>query len=110
TLWDELRTHARGDADFARAHDALGTVMARADLLAPYEFYAEILGGPLRGREKLLARLGPDAEDPIAEFANLALAYERAHVPTLEGFLHWIEVGDVEIKRDLEQGERDAVR
>jgi ATP-dependent helicase/nuclease subunit A len=84
--------------------------MARADRLAPYEFYGEILGGRLRGREKLLARLGPDAADPLTEFVNLALSYESSHVPTLEGFLHWVEVGDVEIKRDLDTGNRDSVR
>ena len=110
TLWDALRLQARNDDTFARAFGILRTILARADILAPYEFYSEILGGPLRGREKLLTRLGPDAEDPLAEFVNLALAYEKAHVPTLEGFLHWIEIGDVEIKRDLEHGERDAVR
>ncbi|MCD6075946.1 MAG: putative UvrD/REP helicase (addA), partial [Rhodospirillales bacterium] len=110
SLWDALRNGAQTDTDFARAFDALSTVMARADLLAPYEFYGEILGGSLRGREKLLARLGPDAADPLTEFVNLALSYESSHVPTLEGFLHWVEVGDVEIKRDLDQGQRDAVR
>ena len=46
--------------------------------------------------------MGPDAEDPLGEFLNLALAYERAHVPSLEGFLQWLEAGAVEIKRDLE--------
>jgi len=108
-LWDSLRANARTNDDFARAVDALGTVMARADILAPYEFYGEILGGHLRGREKLLARLGPDAADPITEFVNLALSYESSHVPTLEGFLHWVEVGDVEIKRDFDTGNRDTV-
>ena len=110
SLWDALRERARTDEVFSRAFDSLTRVMARADLLAPYEFYNEILGGTLRGREKLLARLGPDAADPLAEFVNLALAYESSHVPTLEGFLHWVEIGDVEIKRDLDQGENDAVR
>ena len=110
SLWDALRTKAQSNADFARAFESLSAVMTRADILAPYEFFGEILGGRLRGREKLLARLGPDAADPITEFVNLALSYESAHVPTLEGFLHWVEVGDVEIKRDLDQGARDAVR
>lgn len=110
SLWDALRDQARTNADSARAFEALSAVMARADVLAPYEFYGEILGGALRGREKLLARLGPDAADPLTEFVNLALSYESSHVPTLEGFLHWIEVGDVEIKRDLDQSQRDAVR
>src|SRR5690606_11553084 len=36
-------------------------------------------------------------------------AYEREHTPSLEGFLHWVEQGEQEIKRDLEQGQ-DRVR
>ena len=62
--------------------DAVGEARSNADVFA-----------------ELLARLGPDAADPITEFIYLALAYERSHVPTLEGFLHWIEVGDVECPR-----------
>ena len=110
TLWDALRTRANERDVFAHAATAVSALLARADLLAPFEFYSDILSGTMRGREKLLARLGPDAADPIAEFVNLALAYERTHVPTLEGFLHWVEAGAVEIKRDLEHGESDAVR
>ena len=36
-------------------------------------------------------------------FMALALDFERGHVPSLEGFLHWIETGKAEVKRDLEQ-------
>jgi ATP-dependent helicase/nuclease subunit A len=31
-------------------------------------------------------------------------------VPSLEGFLHWLERGEADIKRDLDQGGRDEVR
>jgi ATP-dependent helicase/nuclease subunit A len=41
---------------------------------------------------------------------DLALAFERIHPPSLQGFLHWLDAGAVEIKRDLEQAENDAVR
>src|SRR3546814_986780 len=41
---------------------------------------------------------------------NLALAYERVHVPSLQGFLHWLAAGEVEIKRDLDAGARGEVR
>jgi ATP-dependent helicase/nuclease subunit A len=58
---------------------------------------------PGAGREKLLARLGPDAADPLDEFLSLALSYERENAPSLEGFLHWLSAGELEIKRDLEQ-------
>lgn len=40
----------------------------------------------------------------------MTLAYERSHAPSLQGFLHWFETGETEIKRDLESGDRDAVR
>ena len=66
--------------------------------------------GRRRGRDKLVGRLGPDALDPIAEFLDLALAFERTHVPSLEGFLHWLEAGAVVVKRDPEQETRDTVR
>jgi len=108
TLWVALREKAGGDPAFAEAHRMLAGLQARADFVRPFELYAEVLG-PGRGRERLLARLGPDANDPIEEFLNLALLYEREQVPSLEGFLHWLEAGAQEVKRDLEHGQ-DAVR
>jgi ATP-dependent helicase/nuclease subunit A len=54
--------------------------------------------------------LGFDADDPIDEFLALALAYEKSHPPSLQAFLHWVQQGEIEIKRDLEQGGGDAVR
>ena len=109
SLWRALTAKARDDETFRRAHDALAELLKRVDFVAPFELYAEILG-PRRGREKLRARLGPDADDPITVFLDLALAFERGHAPSLEGFLHWLESGAVEVKRDMEHGLRDAVR
>ena len=43
-------------------------------------------------------------------FLAQALEYERHHTPSLEGFLHWLERGRLEVKRDLEQTNRNAVR
>ena len=108
SLWAELKRRAAEGPDFEEAHAFLSRLQARADFVRPYELYGELLGAG-GGREKLLARLGPDANDPIEEFLSLALAYEREHVPGLEGFLHWLEAGRQEIKRDLEHG-ADAVR
>ena len=92
---------------FARAHDWLAALRRRVDFARPFELYAELLNGG--GRRKLLQRLGPEAEDPLDEFLALALAYERTNTPSLQGFLHWLEAGEAEVKRDLEQG-RGAVR
>ena len=112
TLWESLGAHAKRDPAFRAARDQLGELLAQADFMPPYELFAEVLTrdwGGIRGRKRLLARLGPDAADPIEEFLSLALAYEREHVPSLEGFLHWIEVGAQEVKRDMEHGQ-DSVR
>ncbi len=107
-LWQALR-ESQGKTLHARvAWDLLSDLLAQADSLPPYELFAE-LRGRRRGRESLLARLGREAADPIEEFLGLALAYEREHPPSLEGFLHWLEAGRQEVKRDLEQGGR-AVR
>jgi ATP-dependent helicase/nuclease subunit A len=101
SLWDELRARR---ADFPAAHSFLSGLLARADATPPFEFFARLLGRE-GGRERLLARLGPDANDPIDEFLALSLAFEREHVPSLQGFLHWLEAGRAEVKRDMEQGQ-----
>ena len=107
-LWRELGRR-RGDNDaFAGAHAALAELLARVDFTPPFELFADLLGAR-GGRRKLVARLGPDANDPIDEFLSLALAYERGGPPSLQGFLHWLAAGDVQVKRDLDQG-RDEVR
>jgi ATP-dependent helicase/nuclease subunit A len=108
-LWETLRRRLGDEPDFERAYLYLADLMAVADRLSPHGLFAHVLG-PLCGKRALLARLGPDAEDPIDEFVALTLAFERGHAPSLQGFLRWLETGAVEIKRDLEQGGRDAVR
>ncbi len=107
-LWPALRARAHERPRWQAALDLLLTLQQRIDFVRPYDFYAEILGVH-RGRAGIVARLGAQANDPLDEFLALALAYERQHPPTLEGFLHWLEAGATEIKRDLEQG-RNEVR
>jgi ATP-dependent helicase/nuclease subunit A len=109
-LWDALRQGVPGgDIAFETAFRRLSDLLAQADRIAPHALYARVLG-PLGGRRRLLARLGLEAEDAIDEFVALTLAFERAHPPSLQGFLRWLEAGALEIKRDLEQSGRDAVR
>jgi len=108
TLWAVLKKASKGNAKYLKAHARLKKLMARADYMPPYEFYAQLLG-PEGGRRDLLARLGQEADDPINEFLRLTIDFEREHVPSLQGFLSWIETGRTQIKRDLEQG-RGEVR
>ena len=108
SLWRALAARRGERADFARAHERLAALLARADFTPPFELYAELLGAG-GGRAAIVARLGPDANDPIDEFLALALDYERAEPASLQGFLHWLDAAEVTLKRDMEQG-RDAVR
>jgi len=108
-LWDTLRDRVGERGDFEHAYTRLSDLLARADASPPYEFFATLLGAE-GGRAAILARLGTEANDPLDEFLNLALAFERDHVPSLQGFLHWLDAGAArEIKRDVEH-DADVVR
>ena len=110
TLWGELRRRAAEQPRFAHAAEQLGGLLARVDFTPPYELFAEVLAAR-RGRHLVLVRLGPEAADPLDEFLAASLAYERGHGASLQGFLHWLVLGQTEVKRDLnnETG-RDEVR
>jgi ATP-dependent helicase/nuclease subunit A len=107
-LWAQLARHRGAESELGRAADWLGSLMARADHVTPHALFAEVLGEH-RGRAKLLARLGPDAADPVDEFLNAALTFERRHPPSLQGFCQWLRAGAAEVKREAESG-ADAVR
>jgi ATP-dependent helicase/nuclease subunit A len=103
-----LRAKAGEDPMFASASRGLDDLAAKARVLAPFEFYAHVLGAR-RGRAQFLARLGIEASDPIDEFLNLALVYEQRETPSLQGFVAWVRAAQSEVKRDMEMA-RDEVR
>ncbi|MBQ8631805.1 MAG: double-strand break repair helicase AddA [Alphaproteobacteria bacterium] len=105
SLWSRLKD----DAAHGEVYRRLQQLSSRAGFLRPFEIYAEVLNR-MGGRKKFISRLGYEAEDGLDEFMNLTIAYEQEHIPTLQGFIDWIGGGEVEIKRELEQSEADAVR
>jgi ATP-dependent helicase/nuclease subunit A len=100
SLWEYLRRQGGLEAHIR----PLMQLLAMADFNTPYQFLETILSGPLQGRRKLLARLSHAAVDPLDELLATALAFERDHIPTLQGFLDWFDRGDVEIKREQVEG------
>ncbi len=82
------------------------TIQARQ--LLPFEFFSKVLSADQK-RTTMLKRLGTEASEPIDAFLLLAQDFERTNVPTLQGFLSWIETGDTEIKREMEKND-DEVR
>ncbi len=107
SLWDALIHAQDREPEFAAAYEYLAGLLASADFMPPFDWFAGILTGG--ARQKILARLGTEADDPLDEFLSMALVFERDHVPSLEGFLFWLEVGDAQVKRDMDQG-RDEIR
>ena len=61
------------------------------------------------GARNFSPRLGPEANDALDEFLNLALDYETRETPSLQGFLAWLRAAQSEVKRDMEMV-RDEVR
>ncbi|MEX5727954.1 ATP-dependent helicase/nuclease subunit A [Rhodovulum iodosum] len=94
-LWQVLR--ARDCAE----SETLSALLDDADFLRPYDLIDRILTRH-DGRRRLIARLGEEAEDGIDALLAQALAYERMEVPSLTGFLAWMESDEVEIKRQLD--------
>ena len=103
-LWEALRD--------APGHDAtrsfLDDMRRQADFLRPYDLIERALHRH-DGRRKLIGRLGPEAEDGIDELLSQALSYEATEVPSLTGFLTWMETDDIEVKRQLD-GEGERIR
>ncbi|MCP4319944.1 MAG: double-strand break repair helicase AddA [Hyphomicrobiales bacterium] len=93
---------------WADAHKYIAQLLARADRMPVFDFYARILGRD-GGRAKFLARLGSEASDILDEFLSFALEQETTALPGLQAFLTTLEARSPEIKRELEQG-RDEVR
>jgi ATP-dependent helicase/nuclease subunit A len=96
-LWQALRDRGQEFPDTMRV---LNDLRDQTDFLRPYDLIERILTRH-DGRRKLLGRLGPEAEDGINALLSQALAYERTDIPSLTGFLVWMQTDDLEIKRQM---------
>ena len=99
-LWEALRARAERAAGLAGGLGRSSPRCWRGSITSsPHALFAEALG-PLGGRARLFARLGPEAAEPVDELLNAALAYSRMHPPSLQGFLHWLRRSGAEVKRE----------
>ena len=97
-LWQALRAKA---AQYPETMAMLNDLRNQTDYLRPFDLIERALTRH-NGRKNLLARLGAEAEDGIDELLSQALAYERNDVPSLTGFLGWLQTDDVDVKRQME--------
>ncbi|MCY4332747.1 MAG: double-strand break repair helicase AddA [Cyanobacteria bacterium MAG CAR1_bin_15] len=80
----------------------------KTDYLRPYELLERTLTRH-GGRQRLMGRLGPEAEEGIDALLGQALTYETAEVPSLTGFVAWATTDAFEVKRQLSEAS-DMVR
>jgi len=97
-LWQVLRGR---EAEFPDTVRVLDDLRARVDYMRPFDLIERILTWH-DGRRKLLARLGPEAEDGIDALLAQSLTYERMEIPSVTGFLSWFATDDIEIKRQVD--------
>lgn len=102
SLLEGLRIAARaGASPAAETVGAIEALLRAADRETPAAFLDLILSGPDRGRAKLLARLGPEAEDAIDALMAEALAAEGAGLVSLAAFLARLDRSEGSIGRPL---------
>ncbi len=107
SLWERLKTHKDHSPHIRYAYDYLAALLPLSATLSPFALYTHILDIE-QGRARLIGRMGEEIADALAEFLSLAQNYEQAHAPSLQGFLHWLETSNTEIKRDMEGGKEQV--
>lgn len=99
SLWQSLSQKEAEPFRFLAA--LLRQMIAEAPSVRPFEFFSGILG---TARLRFVSRLGSEANDAIDALLDRALDYEEAHGTSLAGFVNWFQAGEIEIKRNMEQG------
>jgi ATP-dependent helicase/nuclease subunit A len=104
SLWS--RVQASDDPEVRREAVFLQSLIGHR-FLPPFEFLSQALNGlspsGQTGWEKLNARLGAPARDPIESLLTLALKFDQAGPASLQLFITRVEAAPVTVKRDLDQ-------
>ena len=102
SLWARLQ--AAEDPVFHEARAFLEGVLERG-AWPPFEFLSAVLDGPVKGGEtgwdRIGARLGTPARDPVEALLSRALAHDGQAGASLQTFISAMERDASEIKRDL---------
>ena len=93
---------------FPEAYEMLRDLRDKADFLRPYDLLERCLTRH-GGRDRIVARLGVEAEEGIAALLDQAEAFERHSIPGLTTFLEWLEGDEVTIKRQIDSNS-DQIR
>jgi ATP-dependent helicase/nuclease subunit A len=99
SLWDRLLHPPHPHPAFSQAREKLlQWQKLHAQCLSPHDFFYSIL---LQERKEIVRRLGPESQEVLDEFLEVALSYEQVHQLSLSHFLNWMGRQALEVKRDL---------
>ncbi|MET3559528.1 ATP-dependent helicase/nuclease subunit A [Bartonella japonica] len=107
SLWKNLCTHASSCASFKYAFEKLSYYRTLVDKIPVFEFYSHILNND-KGRQKILARLGSEANDVLDAFMDYTLSIQKTGLPGLQAFLETLSVSEPEIKREFDQNHEEV--
>ncbi|WP_019223083.1 double-strand break repair helicase AddA [Bartonella rattaustraliani] len=108
SLWQSLAIHAPSNSSFKQAFDSLNHYRALVDKIPVFEFYSYILNND-KGRHKIIARLGSEANDVLDAFMDYTIAIQKTGLPGLQAFLEILSASEPEIKREFDQN-HDEIR
>lgn len=103
SLWQRFTGAVSSGAPYANARDKLLRWRGDATRHGVFRFFANVLSRD-NGRADFLKAIGHEAGEPIDAFLQQCLEYEREDLPSMAGFLAWLEDTAANLKRDMEQG------
>lgn len=108
TLWSVVKKEAPDDIV-----SWLENLIVTGGKTKPYEFFSGILQNPCptqtSGLKAIKARLGDESLDPLDEFLNSTIAFEKDNIATLQNFIASQSQQEHQIKREMENA-HNAVR
>ncbi|WP_413154237.1 double-strand break repair helicase AddA [Bartonella sp. cb54] len=107
SLWQSLSLHAPSQKSFKNAFESLSHYRTLVDKIPVFEFYSHILNND-KGRQKILARLGSEANDVLDAFMDYTLAIQKTGLPGLQAFLEILSESEPEIKREFDQNHEEV--
>ncbi|WP_455466102.1 double-strand break repair helicase AddA [Bartonella sp. B39] len=106
SLWQSLCMHASSHASFKDTFESLNEYRNLVDKMPVFEFYSHILNND-KGRLKILARLGSEANDVLDAFMDYTLTIQKTGLPGLQAFLETLSASEPEIKREFDQNHEE---
>ncbi|WP_208431314.1 double-strand break repair helicase AddA [Bartonella doshiae] len=106
SLWQSLCKQTSSHIPFKDAFEKLSKYRILVDKIPVFEFYSYILNND-KGRQKILARLGSEANDVLDAFMDYTLTIQKTGLPGLQAFLETLSVSEPEIKREFDQNHEE---